>query len=147
MEKTNGTSEEQIENPCSQSQSKRIFDDKNEKNQSEGNAPWQSEISASQLKLSTAIGLKVCLKKKEIIQIKSGSYFRGPGNFLPLRRDTGYYGNYIEVEKNLETRRLVEQRSTSLRPGTLRWRYDPHSKRTTFAPSRPDKYSREEKAG
>ena len=43
-----------------------------------------------------------------------------------------------------ETRRLVDQRIALLRPGTLRRRYDHQSQRTIFAPSRPNKRSREE---
>ena len=43
-----------------------------------------------------------------------------------------------------ETRRLVEQRNQLSRPGTLRRRYDQDTQRTVFAPSRPNKRSREE---
>ena len=43
-----------------------------------------------------------------------------------------------------ETRRLVDQRIALSRPGTLRRRYDHKSQRTIFAPSRPNKRSREE---
>ena len=43
-----------------------------------------------------------------------------------------------------ETRRLVEQRNSLSRPGTLRRRFDHQSQRTIFAPSRPNKRSREE---
>ena len=43
-----------------------------------------------------------------------------------------------------ETRRLVEQRNTLSRPRTLRRRYDHQTQRTIFAPSRPNKRSREE---
>ena len=45
--------------------------------------------------------------------------------------------------KSLETRRLNELRNALSRPGTLR-RYDPHTQRTTFAPTRSNKRSREE---
>ena len=45
---------------------------------------------------------------------------------------------------SLETRRLVEQRNQLSRPGTLRRRYDQYTQRTVFAPSRPNKRSREE---
>ena len=45
-----------------------------------------------------------------------------------------------------ETRRLVEQRNQLSRPGTLRRRYDQYTQRTVFAPSRPNKRSREEVA-
>ena len=43
-----------------------------------------------------------------------------------------------------ETRRLVEQRNNLSRPGTLRRRYDHQTQKTIFAPSRPNKRSREE---
>ena len=43
-----------------------------------------------------------------------------------------------------DTRRLVEQRNQLSRPGTLRRRYDQYTQRTVFAPSRPNKRSREE---
>ena len=43
-----------------------------------------------------------------------------------------------------ETRRLVEQRNQQSRPGTLRRRYYQYTQRTVFAPSRPNKRSREE---
>ena len=43
-----------------------------------------------------------------------------------------------------QTRRLVDQRIALSRPGTLRRRYDHQSQRTIFAPSRPNKRSREE---
>ena len=48
--------------------------------------------------------------------------------------------------KSPETRRLIEQRNELARPGTLRPRYDHYSQRTVFAPSRPNKGSREENA-
>ena len=43
-----------------------------------------------------------------------------------------------------ETRRLVEQRNALSRPSKLRRRYDNQTQRTVFAPSRPNKRSREE---
>ena len=43
-----------------------------------------------------------------------------------------------------ETQRLVEQRNNLSRPETLRRRYDHQTQRTIFAPSRPNKQSREE---
>ena len=46
--------------------------------------------------------------------------------------------------KNPETRRLVELRNNLSRPGVLRRRYDPHTQWTIFAPTRPNKRSREE---
>ena len=46
--------------------------------------------------------------------------------------------------KSPETRRLVELRNALSKPGTLGTRYDPHTQRTNFAPTRPNKRSREE---
>ena len=46
--------------------------------------------------------------------------------------------------KSPETRRLVELRNALSKPGTLRRRYDPHTQRTIFAPTRSNKHSREE---
>ena len=43
-----------------------------------------------------------------------------------------------------ELRKLKEQRNNLSRPGTLRRRYDHQTQRTIFAPSRPNKRSREE---
>ena len=43
-----------------------------------------------------------------------------------------------------ETRRVVEQRNALYRPVTLRRRYDHQTQRTVFAPSGPNKRSREE---
>ena len=60
----------------------------------------------------------------------------------------GASGEIMEIirrrNKSPETRRLVERRETLARPGTMRRRYDPQSQRTIFAPSRPNKRSREE---
>ena len=54
----------------------------------------------------------------------------------------------IGRNKSPETRRLVELRNTLSRPGahTIRHesRYDPHTQRTSFTPTRPNKRSREE---
>ena len=50
----------------------------------------------------------------------------------------------IRRNNSPETRRLVEQPKALSRPGTLRRRYDHQTQRTLFAPSRPNKRSREE---
>ena len=46
--------------------------------------------------------------------------------------------------KSPETRRLVERREALAKPGTTRRRFDTQSQRMIFAPSRPNKRSREE---
>ena len=49
-----------------------------------------------------------------------------------------------EQQPLTETRRLVEQRNALSRPGTSRRRYDHQTQRTVFAPTHPDKRSRQE---
>ena len=46
--------------------------------------------------------------------------------------------------KSPESRRLVERREALARPGTMRRGHDPRSRRTIFAPSRPNKRSKDE---
>ena len=46
--------------------------------------------------------------------------------------------------KSPETGRLVQLRNALSKPGTLRRRYDPHTQRTIFAPTHPNKPSQEE---
>ena len=73
-------------------------------------------------------------------------------NFDKMDRENFYHwGATREIMDNIrrrnnspETRRLVEQRNALSRPGTLRRRYDHQTQRTVFAPSRPNKRSREE---
>ena len=68
-----------------------------------------------------------------------------------MDRDTFYHwGATREImeiirrrNKSPETRRLVELRNALSKPGTLR-RYDPHTQRTIFPPTRPNKRNREE---
>ena len=50
----------------------------------------------------------------------------------------------IRRNNSPETKRLVEQRNALSRPGTQRRRFDHQTQRTVFAPSRPNKRSREE---
>ena len=49
-----------------------------------------------------------------------------------------------EENKSPETRRLIKLKNTFSKPRTLRRRYDPHTQRKLFAPTRPNKRSREE---
>ena len=72
-------------------------------------------------------------------------------NFDNMDRENFYHwGDTREImdiirrrNNSPETRRLVEQRNALSRPGTLRRRYDYQTQRTVFAPSRPNKHSRE----
>ena len=75
---------------------------------------------------------------------------KGERDIEKLNRENLYHwGATREIEeiirrrnKSPETGRLVERREA--RPGTMRRRYDPESKRMIFTPSRPKKRSREE---
>ena len=82
-------------------------------------------------------------KVKSSIKTKVKNYRKGPEKILP-----GAKREIMEIirkrNKSPETRMLVEQRNTLSRPGTLRRRYDSHSRRTTFAPSRTNEHSREQ---
>ena len=120
----------------------RIFENKNSVNKisrSEKNTSGQSDISA--LKSSCS------LKHRNIIQKKNLN-----PEITEMDRDNFYHwGATREImeiirrrKKSPETRRHVELRNNLSRPGTLRRRYDPHTQRTIFAPTRPNKRSREE---
>ena len=50
----------------------------------------------------------------------------------------------IRRNNSPKTRRLVEQRNALSRPGLSRRRYDHQTQRNIFAPSRPNKRSKEE---
>ena len=73
-------------------------------------------------------------------------------NFHKMDRETFYHwgatGEIMDIirrrNNSPETRRLVEQRNALSRPGTLRRRFDHQTQRTVFAPSRPNKRSRQE---
>ena len=126
----NHKTETQIERKESQSQTNRIFENKNNVNKIE-----QSKITTSG-HIST---LKT--SRKSIIEI----------NDKMDRENFHHWGATREImdkirrrNKSPETRRLVDQRIALSRPGTLRRRYDHQSQRTIFAPSRPNKRSREE---
>ena len=68
----------------------------------------------------------------------------GPRKLLPLGSHPRSNDIIRRRNNSPETRRLVEQRNTLSRPGTLRRRYDHQTERTVFAPSRPNKRSSEE---
>ena len=128
----NHKTETQNERKENQSQTNRIFENKNNVNKIE-----QSKITTSgQSDIST---LKTSLKS--IIEIND-----------EMDRENFYHWGatrkIMEIirrrNNSPETRRLVDQRIALSRPGTLRRRYDHQSQRTIFAPSRPNKKSREE---
>ena len=123
------TKDERNEN---QSQTNRIFENINSVNKTELNKPTtsgQSEISTSK-----------------------SSYHSLQQNTEKMDRENFYHWgatreimNIIRRRNNSpETQRLIEQRNALSRPGTLRRRYNHQTQRTVFAPSRPNKRSREE---
>ena len=128
----NHKTEAQNERKESQSQTNRIFENKNNVNkvkQSKTTTSGQSDIST--LKTS----------RKLIIEI----------NDKMDRENFYHWGATREImdiirrrNNSPETRRLVDQRIALSRQGTLRRRYDHQSQRTIFAPSRPNKRSTEE---
>ena len=141
-ETKNGRSESKIEQQNNQSQTSRIFENKNGVNKisrSEKNTSGQSDNSASKSSCS--------LKHRNTIQKKNLN-----PEITEMDRDNFYHwGATREImeiirrrNKSPETRSLVELRNNLSRPGTLRRRYDLHTQRTIFAPTRPNKRSREE---
>ena len=141
-ETKNGRSESKIEQQNNQSQTSRIFENKNGVNKisrSEKNTSGQSDISA--LKSSCSLKHRNFIQKKKL----------NP-EITEMDRDNFYHwGATREImeitrrrNKSPETRRLVELRNNLSRPGTLRRRYDPHTQRTIFASTRPNKCSQEE---
>ena len=123
------TKDERNEN---QSQTNRIFENINSVNKTELNKPTtsgQSEISTPK-----------------------SSYHSLQQNTEKMDRENFYHWgatreimNIIRRRNNSpETKRLIDQRNALSRPGTLRRRYDHQTQRTVFAPSRPNKRSREE---
>ena len=123
------TKDERNEN---QSQTNRIFENTN-------------SVNKTELNKSTTSG------QSEITTPKS-SYHSLQQNIEKMDRENFYHWgatreimNIIRRRNNSpETKRLIEQRNALSRPGTLRRRYDHQTQRTVFAPSRPNKRSREE---
>ena len=128
----NHKTETQNERKENQSQTNRIFENKNNVNKIEQNkitTSGQSDIST--LKTS----------RKSYIEI----------NDKMDRENFYHWGSTREImdiirrrNNSPETRRLVDKRIALSKPGNLRRRYDHQSQRTIFAPSRPNKRSREE---
>ena len=138
----NGRSENKTEQQNNQSQASRIFENKNgvnKINRNEKSTSGQSDISAS--KLSCSLNHQNVIRKKNLNT-----------EITEMDRDNFYHWGatrkIMEIirrrNKSPETRRLVDLRNNLSKPGTLRRRYDPHTQRTIFAPTRPNKRSREE---
>ena len=145
-ETENGTFEEQNEKIGNQSHSNRTFEkDYGVKKiqQSENNTSGQSDISTPS---------SSCIPKEnsEFVQSKIKSYLHT--EFIEMDRENFHHWGATRAIMDIirrrnnspETSRLVEQRSTLSRPGTLRRRYDHQTQRTVFVPTRPNKRSREE---
>ena len=106
VETENGTSEEQNEKIDNQSHSKRTFEKDygvNKIQQSENNTSGQSDISTQS---------SSCLPKESLKFVQNKIKPNSHTEITEMDRDS-----------SPETSRLVEQRSTLSRPGTLRRRY------------------------
>ena len=140
------TSEERNENRANQSQKNRTFENENNVNKHQRNiktTSGQSEISTLERSLSTK-------EAKSLNQIQKMR--KENTEITEMDRENFYHwGATREIMEIIrrqnnspETRRLVKQRNQLSRPGTLRRRYNHYTQRTVFAPSRPNKRSREE---
>ena len=140
------TSEERNENRANKSQKNRTFENENNVNKHQRNiktTSGQSEISEIERSHST----KEAKSLNHIQKIKKLNT-----EITEMDRENFYHWGatreIIEIicrrNNSPETHRLVEQRNQLSRPGTLRRRYDHYTQRTVFAPSRPNKRSREE---
>ena len=125
-------SEHKVEHKTDQSQSNRIFENKNNVNETEQN----KKTTSGQSEIST-------LKDSQTLNTE---------NFENMDRENFYHwGPTREImdiirrrNNSPETRRLFEQQNALSWPGTLTRRYDHQAQRTVFVPSRPNKRSREE---
>ena len=145
-ETENGTSEEQNETIDNQSHSNRTFEKDygvNKIQQSENNTSGQSDISTQS---------SSCLPKENLKFVQNKIKPNLHTELTEMYRDNfHHWGATREIMEVIrrqnnspETSRLVEQRSTLSRPGTLRRRYDHQTQRTVFVPTRQNKRSREE---
>ena len=145
-ETNNGTSESKNEQRNNKSQSNRTFQNKNgvnKRNRSEKNTSGQSEISESK---------SSCKLKQHSNTIQKKKLPNSNPELTDMDRENFYYwGATREImditrrrNKSPETGRLVELRNALPKPRTLGRRYDPHTQRAFFAPTRPNKRSREE---
>ena len=140
------TSEEQIENCANQSQTNRRFENKNSGNKDQRNA----KTTSGQSENSTIESICSTKEIKKSNQISKTQKFNT--EITEMDRETFcHWGATCEImgiirrrNNSPETRRLIDQRNELSRPGTLRRSYDHYTQRTVFAPSRPNKRSREE---
>ena len=125
--------ETQNERNENQSQTNRIFENKNSVNKIELSEP----ATSGQSNISTSKSSHILLHQNP--------------NGKMDRENFCYWGATREImdifrrrNTSPETRRLMEQRNALSRPGTLRRRYNHQTQRTVFAPSHPNKRSRDE---
>ena len=145
-ETKNDRSENKIEQQENQSQASRIFENKNGVNKisrSEKNTSGQSEISASKSSCKLKQHSNITQKKK-LPNSNSEITDMDRENFYHWGATREIMDIIRKRNKIPKTRRLVELRNALSKPGTLRRRYDAHTQRTIFAPTRPNKRSREE---
>ena len=117
----------------------------NKRNRSEKNTSGQFENSASK---------SSCKLKQHSNTIQKKKLPNSNAEITDMDRDNFYHwGATREImdiirkrNKSPETRRLVELKNALSKPRTLRRRNDPQTQRTIFAPTRPNKRSREETA-
>ena len=115
-----------------QSQTNRIVENINSVNKTELNKPTTSEQSEISTPKSSYHSLQQNIEKMDRENFYHWGATREIMNIIRRRNNSP------------ETKRLIEQRNALSRPGTLRRRYDHQTQRTVFAPSRPNKRSREE---
>ena len=133
-ERIKNDSEHKIEHKADQSQFNGLFENKNHVNETE-----QSERTTSGQSDITTLKDSQTSKNENFDKMDSENFY--------------HWGATREImdiirrrNKSPETRRLVEQRNALSRPDTLRRRYGQQTQRTVFAPSWPNKRSREETA-
>ena len=142
----NDTAEEPIEKCGSQSHTNRTFENKygvNKIKRNEKATSGQSQISV----LEPSYPKKESQSSNRITKVQNSNT-----KITEMDRENFYHwGATREIMEIIrrrnnspETRRLVEQRNGLCRLGTLRRRYDHYTQRTVFAPTRPNKRSREE---
>ena len=142
----NDRSENKIEQQENQSQAGRKFENKNGVNKisrSEKNTSGQSEICASESSCKLKQHSNI-IQKKKFPNSNSEITDMDRENFYHWGATREVMDNIRKRNKSPETRRLVELRNALSKPGTLKKRYDLHTQRTIFAPTRPNKRSREE---
>ena len=142
----NDRSENKIEQQENQLQASRKFANKNGMNKisrSEKNKSGPSEIGASKSSCKLKPHSNI-IQKKKLPNSNSEITDMHRENFYHWGATRETLDIIRKRNKSPETRRLVELRNALSKPGTLRRRYDPHTQRTIFAPTRPNKRSREE---